>query len=304
MLLCCNVLLVGLSLTGCKSGKEELLGTGTFEAKEILVSAQAEGEIIEWSIDDGMMVKENQIVGAIDSTQLYLQKLSLESSNKGVRVSTPNINTQTAALQRQIDELKRERERTQKLFEADVATQKQLDDINSSLRVLESQLSAQRSALSKSTQQISAQSSTIEIQIAQLEDRLEKCRIKSPINGTILESYVDKGELAGAGRPLFRVAALDTLILRAYIPFSELNTLQLNEKVQVSVDGSKGEMKSYEGIVTWISAKAEFTPKSVQTKSERENRVYAVKVKVPNDGYLRIGMYGELRKLSTNEEKE
>ena len=250
---------------------------------------------MEFNVTEGQQLQNEQVVGYVDSTQLYLQKLSLSRNVQGVRVQNPNISTQTAAINEQIQTLERERTRVQNLISANAANQKQLDDINSQIDVLQKQLSAQTSTLQKSSATISAQSSAMEIQIAQIEDQLAKCTIKSPIAGTVLNKYVEVGELAGMGTPLFKIADMNNMFLRAYVTNDQLSQIKLNQDVTVSVDAGNGEMKSYTGTINWISDKAEFTPKTIQTKNERANLVYALKIAVPNDGYLKIGMYGEVK---------
>ena len=191
--------------------------------------------------------------------------------------------------------MQRERTRTQNLVAANAANKKQLDDINAQIEVLQKQLSAQTSTLQKSSDNISAQSSALQIQVAQLEDLLEKCTIKSPISGVVLNKYAEQGELAGTGSPLFKVADIENMYLRAYVTNDQLSGIKLNNKVTVRVDAGDGEMRSYSGTVSWISDKSEFTPKTIQTKNERANLVYATKIAVKNDGFLKIGMYGEVK---------
>ncbi|MDD2245584.1 MAG: HlyD family efflux transporter periplasmic adaptor subunit [Proteiniphilum sp.] len=287
--------LLALPLFSCSKGSGEYDATGSFEATEIIVSSQANGCILELNVNEGEQLQMGQIVGLIDSTQLYLKKMSLLSSAKGVRAQQPDIEAQTAALQDQIKTLKREKARVEKLIAANAANQKQLDDIESQLEVVQSQLSALTSTLQKNSANISAQSSTLDIQIAQLEDQLEKTRITSPISGTVLNRYVEAGELATMGTPLFKIADTGTLFLRAYVTNDQLALIKLNDEVTVRVDNGKGNMKSYTGTISWISNKSEFTPKTIQTKNERANLVYALKIAVPNDGYLKIGMYGEVK---------
>ena len=275
-----------------KNGKYD--ATGSFEATEIIVSSEATGKILQFDITEGQQLSKGQHVGIIDSTQLYLQKMSLMTNMRGVRAQNPNIGAQTASIEQQIETLRSERERTQKLIQANAANKKQLDDINSQINVLQKQLSAQTSALQKSSAGISAQSSALEIQVAQLEDRLEKCTIISPISGTVLNKYAQQGELANIGTPLFKIADTQEMVLRAYITNDQLARIKLNDSVTVHADAGNGEMKSYPGKIQWISDKAEFTPKTIQTKNERENLVYALKIAVKNDGFLKIGMYGEV----------
>jgi len=290
-----TVLSVPVLLLSCNDGSEEYDATGSFEATEIIVSSQANGRIITLNVEEGELLQTGQIVGQIDSTQLYLQKMSLLSNARGVRAQQPDISKQTAALQDQIKTLEREKARVERLIAANAANRKQLDDITAQIDVLQSKLSAQTSTLRKSSENISAQSSTLEIQVAQLDDQLEKTQITSPISGTVLNRYAEAGELATMGTPLFKIADTGTLFLRAYVTNDQLAQIKLNDTVTVRVDDGEGNMQTYAGTISWISDKSEFTPKTIQTKNERANLVYAVKIAVPNDGYLKIGMYGEVK---------
>lgn len=295
-----NLLFIGLAivlLSACSGSDGDYDASGSFEATEIIVSAEASGKIERLTLMEGQLLEKGEQVGLIDTTQLYLQKMNLLTNVKGVRAQQPNIVAQTASIKEQISTLQREKQRTTNLIEANAATQKQLDDINSQIEVLEKQLAASESTLQKSSQNITAQSSALDIQIEQLEDRLQKSIIKSPIRGTVLNKYAEEGELAGMGTPLFKVANIDNMTLRVYVTNDQLKDVKLNDKVQVYVDqgDESGSRKAYEGVVTWISDKSEFTPKTIQTKNERANLVYAMKVTVRNDGYLKIGMYGEIQ---------
>lgn len=284
-----------LFLLSCSNGDEDYDATGSFEAMEVIVSSQATGRILELNVNEGEQLQAGQVVGRIDSTQLYLQKMSLLANAKGIRAQQPDIRKQTAAIQEQIKTLEREKVRVERLIAANAANRKQLDDIESQMEVLRSQLSAQTSTLRKSSENISAQSSTLDIQVAQLDDQLEKTRISSPISGTVLNRYAEAGELATMGTPLFKIADIRTLFLRAYVTNDQLARIRLNDEVTVRIDDGEGGMRSYNGRVSWISDKSEFTPKTIQTKNERANLVYALKIAVPNDGFLKIGMYGEVK---------
>ena len=268
-----------LFLSACHNQKSEVIGSGSFEATEVLVSSEVNGRVLEWKIEEGSTIQQGEQVGLVDTTQLFLQREALLRSGKGVK----------------LEELQSNRDRTARLLKAGVATQKQLDDLDSGIAAVESQLSAARSTLSNQSSQITAQSSAIDIQVAQVDDLIERSKIAAPISGTVLANYIHRGELAGQGRPLFRVGNLETLFLRAYVQNNRLGTLHLGDEVKVQVDGENGEKRSYPGTISWISSRAEFTPKTVQTDDERSNLVYAIKVRVPNsDGTLRIGMYGEV----------
>lgn len=289
------IALTALALVGCKKSSDGLIGSGSFEANEVLVSSEVSGKVLVWSIEEGSQVRAGEQVGLIDTLQLDLQRQSLLRSGRGVRAATPNVDTQTKALEVQLEDMRSQKRRTSRLLEAGAATQKQLDDINTGIAALESRIVASRSTLSNSGAQISAQGLAIDAQVAQVEDMIARSVIRTPINGTITATYIHMGELAGQGRPLFRVADLTEMYLRAYVQGSKLATLKLGDKVRVLVDGAEKSQREYEGQITWVSSEAEFTPKTVQTEDERSNLAYAIKVKVTNDGYLRIGMYGELR---------
>lgn len=289
------ILISFMVLSACSNGKDHYDATGSFEATEIIVSAEGNGKILNLDIAEGQQLQENEHVGNIDSTQLYLQKMNLLTNAKGVRVQRPNIDTQTAAIEEQIQTLQRERERTRNLIAANAANRKQLDDIKAQIDVLQRQLSAQTSSLQKSSASISAQSSAMDIQVAQLDDQLMKCRIVSPISGIVLNKYAEAGELTSMGSPLFKIADTRTMFLRAYVTTGQLAQIKLNDTVTVMTDAGDGNMKSYIGKINWISNKSEFTPKTIQTKNERANLLYAIKIAVQNDGYLKIGMYGEVK---------
>lgn len=282
------------ALAGCNGEDADYLVSGSFEANTVLVSSEGNGRVTEWTLREGDAVEAGCTVGYIDSVNLYLQKMALLASAKGVRAESPDIDTQTGAIQEQIRKLETEQDRMQRLVAADVANRKQLEDIDAQILVLRRQLTALSSSLSKSSARISAQSSALEIQVAQLDYQLSKCAISSPISGVVLQNFIEQGELASVGVPLFQVADLSTLYLRAYFPYNALAYVKLGDTVRVRVDDGESQMKEYAGSIVWISAEAEFTPKMIQTKSERDNLVYAVKVAVPNDGYLKIGMYGEM----------
>lgn len=290
-----TTLSTSLLLLSCNNDKDNYDATGSFEATEIVVSSQANGRILTFSLNEGDRLQQGQMVGVIDSTQLHLQKMSILSNARGVRAQQPDIRKQTASIQEQIRTQEREKARVKRLLESNAANQKQLDNIESQIDVLQKQLLALTSTLEKNSENISAQSSTLEIQVAQLDDQLEKTRIVSPIAGTVINRYAEAGELATIGTPLFKIADTDTMDLRAYVTNDQLARIKLNDEVTVRVDNGEGNMKSYSGKITWISSKSEFTPKTIQTKNERANLVYALKIAVPNDGFLKIGMYGEVK---------
>lgn len=282
-------------LTACDGNGSRYDAEGSFEPEEVTVSAEATGKIIEFNIHEGQEVTAGERLGSIDSLQLYLSKLQLEKNAQSVLSNRPDVGKQTAALKAQLKTLRQEKTRVENLLKDGAATQKQLDDINSQIRIASAQLSAQKSALGNSAVSIDAQSSALDLQIAQIEDRIAKCRICSPVSGTVLSRYTNAGEFAAAGKPLFKVADLENVYLRAYLTSAQLATTRLGQKVKVYADFGGDNVREYEGTVEWISPKSEFTPKNIQTADERENLVYAVRIAVRNDGFIKLGMYGGIR---------
>lgn len=282
-----------LILAGC-SRSESFDATGTFEATEITVSAEASGRILAFDVNEGDRIAQGQTVGTIDTVQLYLQKMQLERQIASVRSNRPDISKQVTALQEQIAQQETERTRVKRLLDDGAATTKQLDDIDATLKILNGQLEATLSTLRNNTASIDENSSSIELQIAQVEDRLAKCRIVSPVTGTVLAKYAETGELASTGRPLMKVADLDHIYLRAYFTSEQLAALQLGQEVTVTADFGADKQYEYPGRIIWIASESEFTPKNIQTRNTRANLVYAVKIAVENDGRLKIGLYGEV----------
>ena len=278
--------------SACGNGVPKYDATGTFETTEVLVSAEASGRLLYFDIEEGMLLKAGEEVGVVDTVQLYLTKLQLEASIKSVEEQRPDILKQVAATKEQISAAQRERNRVANLLKVGAANQKQLDDAADQLEVRRKQLVAQNSTLSNSHQSLTWQSSSVGIQVAQVEDQLKKCHITSPITGTVLAKYAEAGELTAMGTPLFKVADTEQMYLRAYITSEQLSQVKLGQKVTVFSDYGTDEHKQYPGVVTWISDTSEFTPKTILTKNERANLVYAVKIAVHNDGLLKIGMYG------------
>lgn len=293
-----NQLIFGFALIlgfiSCGKSEDEYDAAGTFEATEVTVSAEAMGKITSFDAVEGQEVSENQTLGAIDTVQLYLKKQQLLASQKALISRKPDIKKQLAAVEQQIETAKTEKKRIENLLKANAINQKQLDDVNAQIAVLEKQQTALRSTLELNTNSISGENEALHIQIQQIEDQLAKCRIVSPISGIVLTKYAEKGELASPGKALFKVADVQNIILRAYVSNDQLSKLKLGQKVKVYSDSGESDSKAYEGTVSWISAKAEFTPKTIQTRDERANLVYAVKIAVKNDGLLKIGMYGNL----------
>lgn len=284
-----------LFAAACNSHDDQFDASGSFEAEETIISAEATGTIEQFDIEEGQTLQAGVVVGYIDSIQLYLKKKQLETQIDAVLVKRPDISLQLASLQEQLSAAEKERTRTRNLVKGDAATQKQLDDIDANIKVLEKQIAAQRSSLDKSSEGISKEATPLQMQIAQLNDQLSKCRIVNPLNGTVLTKYAEEKEMATTGKALYKIADLSTITLRAYISGDQLPLVKLHQKVTVMTDDGKGRYKEAEGTITWINDKAEFTPKTIQTKDERANMVYAMKVKLKNDGTYKIGMYGQIK---------
>ena len=279
-------------LAACSGGKDKYDATGTFETTEVVVSAEASGKLLYMNVEEGMKLQVGQTVGMVDTVQLYLKKLQLEANARSVKGQRPDIRKQIAATQEQIKQAERERDRIKRLLDADAANRKQLDDAESMLQVLRKQLVAQNSTLQNSDQSLSWQSSSVDIQVAQVNDQVANCRVCAPIEGTVLAQYAEAGEFVAPGTPLFRLGNMEQMYLRAYITSEQLADVRLGQIVKVVADYGGGQQREYEGSVTWIADTSEFTPKNILTKDERANLVYAVKVAVRNDGMLKIGMYG------------
>lgn len=284
-----------LLLSACGTKSNQYDASGVFEATEIIVSAQANGEIRQFDITEGSEIKADSAIGYIDTTQLFLRKKQLQASMQAVGSRQSNVSTQIAALQQQIITQKNERQRFENLLKANAATQKQVDDIAAQIAVLEKQLSAQTDLLNNSNSSISGETAGLAMQIAQINDQIQKSIIRSPMDGVVLAKYAEQGELAMQGKSLFKVADMAHINLRVYITADQLTALKIGQFVEVYADQGKSERKAYSGKVIWISDKAEFTPKTIQTRDERANLVYAVKVAVENDGGIKRGMYGEIK---------
>ena len=288
-------LAIVLFMFGCGHKKGNYDASGSFEAVETLVSAQANGQIEAFNVIEGQQLTTNTEVGYIDTIQLHLKKEQLLASMKAIDSRSYNVALQIAAIKQQISKQQMELERFKNLVKSNAANQKQVDDIQASIDLLQRQLAAQTETLQNTNSSISSEIKSLGIQVEQVEDLIRKSIISSPIDGTVLAKYVEKGEIAVQGRALFKVADINTMYLRAYITADQLDKMKLNQTVNVFTDFGKKEMREYKGTITWISDKAEFTPRTILTKNERANLVYAVKIAVKNDGFIKIGMYGEVR---------
>jgi len=282
-------------LAACIPNDNQYDASGTFEAVETIVSAEATGTIHALDIREGEVLKSGTTIGYIDSTQLHLKRKQLQAQIRAVLSKKPNINTQLASLLEELQQAEREQKRIANLLRSDAATQKQFDDASAQVAIIKRKIAAQESALGITTASLIEETLPLRVQIEQLDDQLTKCRIINAVNGTVLTKYAEAHETAVAGKPLYKIADLSEVILRAYVTGDQFSQIKLNQKVTVLVDSSKDSYKEYPGVIQWISDKAEFTPKTIQTKDERANLVYAVKIGVKNDGYLKLGMYGEVK---------
>ncbi len=289
------ILTTAVLFSACSTDKNAYDASGTFEAIETIVSAEATGTIQELNIEEGQTLKSGSTIGFIDSTQLYLKRKQLQAQIRAVLSKKPNVSAQLAALIEELQHAEREQRRIANLVRSDAATQKQLDDATAQVDIIKRKISAQESSLGITTSSLSEETLPLQVQIEQLDDQLAKCRIINAVNGTVLTKYAEVYESTTSGKPLYKIADLSTVILRAYITGDQLSKIKLNQKVSVLVDDEDGKYKEYSGTIHWISDKAEFTPKTIQTKDERANLVYAVKIGVKNDGFLKIGMYGEVK---------
>lgn len=287
-------ILLMLGLNSCDDKGMNHDASGSFEAVETIISAEANGKILQLSIEEGQELKAGQTIGFIDSTQMYSRKLQLLQSKKAILSGRPQASVQTEALKKELANAVLDRDRTENLVKGGVATQKQLDDANARVTTLQAKIEAQESSLHTTTVSLNEQAGTVDAQLTEVNDQLKKCVITNPLNGTVLNKYAEQFEMTGAGKPLYKIADLSSIILRAYITGDQLSQVKIDQKVKVFTDDGNGGFKEKDGVVIWINDKAEFTPKAIQTKTERANLVYAIKVKVVNDGSYKIGMYGEI----------
>lgn len=280
----------------CSCGQRGLEhdASGTFEAIETIISSEATGRIEQFDIEEGQILQENQSIGYVDTVQLYLRKKQLQAQIAAVLSKRPDIAVQLEAVKEQLNGAEREQRRLAELVRAEAAPQKQLDDATTSLAVLRKQEAALYSQLSRNSNSVLEESVPLHVQIEQVEDQLAKSKLINRVQGTVITKYAQEQEVTSPGKALYKIANLTTLTLRAYVDGNQFSGIKIGQSVQVHVDDGKGGMRIVPGRITWVSDKAEFTPKTIQTKDERANLVYAIKISVPNDGRLKIGMYGEV----------
>ena len=278
--------------TACERGDAAFDASGVFEAKEVVVSAKVQGEIRAFDCEEGDIVAAGDTVGFIDMTQLSLKRDQLVASRRANDSRRLDLRSQIASVSQQIANARKEKARFEALLADKACTQKQVDDIGYQIEVLECQLAALTEQVGSANNAITEQSASLASQISAVAEQIGDACITAPIGGVILQKYLERGEYAMPGRPLFKVADIGDMTLRAYVTADQYNTLRIGQTVSVTIDGRE---QAYEGKVTWISSKAEFTPKTIQTKDERQNLVYAIKIGVRNDGAIKIGMYGDVK---------
>lgn len=301
-------ILMAVATTACNNSENKFDATGTFEATEVIVSSEMGGRIVSLNVNEGDTISANRIVGLVDAEGIELQKEQVEASISSLNDKTADVGPQVALLQNQLavqqsqlNNLLHEQKRFENLLKQDAATAKQLDDINAQIDVVkkqmlvtQQQIAVQRNAVSTQNRSILSENKPLQKRVAQLNDQLKRAEIINPINGTVLTKYAEVSELTNTGKALYKIADLRIMKLRAYVTGDQLSQIKLGQNVKVLVDDGKEKYKELSGTITWISDKAEFTPKTIQTKEERANLVYAIKINVQNDGYLKVGMYGEV----------
>lgn len=290
-----TIMCIAILLAACNSNKKEYDATGTFEATETTVSAEQSGTLLNFALEEGDDVEAGQEIGLIDTTQIWL-KIRQATATKAVYQSQkPDLQKQIAVTRQQLAKAKTEQQRYRELVNDGAAPAKMLDDATSQVQVLQRQLDAQVSTLNTQLSTLNSQMSATDVQTSQLRDQLQKCHIKSPAAGTVLEKYVERGEFVSPGKPLFKMGEVKQMFLRAYVTSAQLQNIKIGQAVKVFADYGNGQKKEYDGTISWISSRSEFTPKTIVTDDERADLVYAVKISVKNDGYIKIGMYGEVK---------
>jgi len=287
--------IITLALASCSGNKNQFDASGNFETDEVIVSSEVNGKIMKFDVEEGQRLKAGQNIGYVDTVTTSLQKKQLEAQVNATIAKEPQINVQLRVVKEQLRKAKQEQQRTSNLLAQKAATQKEMDDWNAQVALLQKQYDAESSSLHITTNSLQSETNPLDIQIEELDEVLRKSKIDNPINGTVLTKYALTDEITMPGKPLYKIANLDTMTLRAYITGDQLSLVKIDQIVKVFVDKGAKQYTEYSGIVSWISDKSEFTPKTIQTKDERANLVYAIKIKVKNDGFIKIGMYGEVK---------
>ena len=281
-------------MAACGGNEKAYDATGTFEATETTVYAEQSGALLTFSVNEGDHIEAGKEVGLIDTTQTWLKIRQLDATKEVYQSQKPDMERQIAATRQQLSKAQQDEQRYRELVADGAAPSKMLDDASSQVKVLQKQLDAQISSLSTSTRSLDKQTVAANVQIEQLRDMLRKCHIVTPTKGTVLEKYVERGEFVAIGKPLFKIADTEQMLMRAYVTSAQLQNIKIGQQVKVFADYGDGQKKAYDGTVSWISSRSEFTPKTILTDDERADLVYAVKVAIKNDGYVKIGMYGEV----------
>ena len=281
-------------MAACGGNEKAYDATGTFEATETTVYAEQSGALLTFSVNEGDHIEAGKEVGLIDTTQTWLKIRQLDATKEVYQSQKPDMERQIAATRQQLSKAQQDEQRYRELVADGAAPSKMLDDASSQVKVLQKQLDAQISSLSTSTRSLDKQTVAANVQIEQLRDMLRKCHIVTPTKGTVLEKYVERGEFVAIGKPLFKIADTEQMFMRAYVTSAQLQNIRIGQHVKVFADYGNGQKKAYDGTVSWISSRSEFTPKTILTDDERADLVYAVKVAIKNDGYVKIGMYGEV----------
>ena len=281
-------------MAACGGNEKAYDATGTFEATETTVYAEQSGALLTFSVNEGDHIEAGKEVGLIDTTQTWLKIRQLDATKEVYQSQKPDMERQIAATRQQLSKAQQDEQRYRELVADGAAPSKMLDDASSQVKVLQKQLDAQISSLSTSTRSLDKQTVAANVQIEQLRDMLRKCHIVAPTKGTVLEKYVERGEFVVIGKPLFKIADTEQMFMRAYVTSAQLQNIRIGQQVKVFADYGDGQKKAYDGTVSWISSRSEFTPKTILTDDERADLVYAVKVAIKNDGYVKIGMYGEV----------
>lgn len=317
------IVLIISVLVSCKSTGDKFDATGVFETEEVIVSAESTGKLQNFVSEEGDLLKTNQVVAQIDCDNIDLQKGQVEASISALKMRQNEAGPQIQILAKQADSqramlniqreqlrvLGKEKQRLQKLVSAEAAPQKQLDDIEGQMDIMQMQMESTQSQIALINQQIVSQKAQVGIQnrgilsetqplkmrVAQIDEQLSRCKVTNPFDGTILVKYAQNQEVVAVGKPIYKIGDLNNMVLRAYIVGTQLGQIKVNQQVKVFIDNGKDTYKELTGKITWISSKSEFTPKTIQTKDERANLVYAAKISVKNDGFVKIGMYGEVK---------
>ncbi len=284
------IFFLALSIFGCSNQNDKSDAYGNFEAETVIVSAETSGKILQFNVEKGQKIEAGTMAALIDTIQVYLKLQQIDAQKEAVEAKRESIRAQVAVFEEQKKNLQINKKRIADMLEDGAATQKQLDDISGQISVIEKQIESTQTQFNS----INKELQVLETQQEATLDLMNRCKVISPAGGTILETYIEQGELAAAGKPLFKMANLEELTLKVYVSGAQLPNIKIGQEVDVLVDKNEEENQSFTGKISWISSEAEFTPKIIQTKEERVKLVYAVKVAVKNDGTLKIGMPGEI----------